>query len=165
MDLGNIWTVYCEDRLGSAIETARPVPVTPWRGIELTWTWHPMFVAKFDVLQDVPYSTAFDEEADIALMALAMRNSFDAMDGTSAGAWRVLYERLSYTQVVMLANEAAKKPVISRLPEGLSETEQAIAIGLQFLLGGARTIDRRLLPKSKPGKLPPFPASTSLRRQ
>ena len=165
MDLSEIWLAYCADRLGPAIEDAEAIAIAPWRGVELLFRWHPLFVDKTDAIAAVPYAQSFDDEADFALVMLARDDAFDAFQTRSAGAWRVLYERLVFAETVLLVNEVRLNAVIGRLPVGLAEEQQSRALGLMFLLGGARTIDRRLLPRSKPGTLPSFPASTSLRLQ
>ena len=164
MELSEIWLWYCSERLGQPSRLPDPVALSPWDGLELFLTFHPMFLARIEAIAATPYLRRFDGEADEGLAQLARFDGFDAWDGMSAGAWRVLYERLAYAEVVALTNEAAGNPVIAHLPAGLDVQSRARALLLQFLLGGARSIDRRLLPRSPRGAAAPLPGSTSLRR-
>ena len=163
MELKDIWMWYCEQRLGAA-ELPPPIPVSPWQAMELFWDMHPMFTARYDAIKAVPYSPAFDEEADGALAQMAITDSFDGWEGLSSGAWRVMSERLQYTEVVILANEVQGSEVIAHLPLGLDRRSRVRALLLMFLLGGGRTIDRRLLPARPDGSLPAFPSTQTLKR-
>ncbi|MFC2254876.1 hypothetical protein ACETRX_35140 [Labrys portucalensis] len=164
MELREIWIAYCEQQLGDRAASAAPVIISPKKAMALLWNFNALFTPRVAAITATAFSTQFDEEADGALAMLARTDSFASWERMSAGAWRVLYERHLYTLVVMDANAALSEPVISRLPSGLTRQSQARALLLQFLLGGARSIDRQLLPLSKPGTLPAFPANTSLRR-
>lgn len=164
MKLSEIWIWYCEQRLGS-LPKRGAAALSPDEVLQAFWTVHPHFTGRMDAIKAAPYSTDFDEEADGALSALAATDSFDTWDGLSVGAWRVLYERLAYCEVVVLANVAAGTEVIDHLPPGLNRQSTERALLLRYLLGHGRTIDRRLLPRSQPGKLPPFPVSATFRRQ
>lgn len=164
MELSEVWIWYASERLGPRARTAEPRPISPWKGVELMFGWHPVLQPYADFAKAVSYDTSFDEEADNALCGLARSDSFATWNRLTAGAWRVLWERLAYAEAVMLANEVAGERVITHLPRGLDWQSRSRALGLQFLLGGAKTIDRRLLASTAPGALPTLPASTSSRR-
>ena len=164
MELSEIWIAYCEERFPQGAAFPQPEPVSPTMAAELFFDLHPLFRARMDGFTNVPYNTAFDDEADGALAHMARFDTFERWGELSAGAWRVLYERFVYAQAVVLANEAAKEPVIGHLPVGLDRDAQSKALLLKFLLGGARTIDRELLPPTADGSLPTLPAGTPLRK-
>lgn len=162
--LRNVWIVYCEERLGRPLDTTQPVAIAPWQGMELLFRFNTMFAARTEMLKSVQFDEAFDAHADGALCQFAKDDAFDGWLKLNAGGWRILYERHLYALTVMAANAAANEPVISHLPEGLDEERQARALWLQFLLGGARRIDRRLVPKAMPGDIPRFPGEASLKQ-
>ncbi|NNV23918.1 hypothetical protein EHE22_26580 [Ochrobactrum pseudogrignonense] len=164
MKLSEIWMWYCAERFPSETELPAMEPVSPWDAVELFFDLHPLFTARYDAIKLVPYDTAFDDEVDGALAHMARFDTFDGWDKMSAGAWRVMSERLSYAEAVVLANEAHKEPAIAHLPIGLDRQSRARALLLMFLLGGARSIDRRLLPKQPDGSLPSFPATLLLQK-
>lgn len=161
MELSKAWIAYCEPKVAPDAEAE---PFSPDLVMERLWLFNPLFTARFDAITATDFSTVFDEEADGALMDLAWHDRI-AWDGLSVGAWRVLFDRHEYALIVAMANKTAGVAVIAGLPRGLSEEEQSRALLLQFLLGGARTIDRRLLPKSRSGRVPPIPGTTLLRQQ
>lgn len=165
MELKDVWIAYCEDRLGAAAETAVPLRLSPDDGMRLLFDWGQLFTARMEALGAVSYDIAFDAEADSALCMLARDDSFAAFDAMSAGAWRVMYERWSWAMVVMMTNKMEDTPVIGGLPSGLADNQRTRAFGLQFLLGGARTIDPRLLEKARRTGSLRIPGSLSLRRQ
>lgn len=164
MELSEIWLWYCEQHI-PAIAMPGAEGLSPEKVLEDFWTFHPLFSGRSDVISATPYSTDFDEAADEALARMAMEDSFASWDGISAGAWRVLHERLVYCSVVVSANLVAGSEVIVHLPSGLSPKVRARALLLRYLLGHGRTIDRRLLPKSLRGSAQPFPVSAPIRRQ
>lgn len=168
MDLRDAAQWYAERRLGRELngaDSADAVKLTPWQTLELLWVFHPLFTPRWDGLQATSYSEAFDREADEALLRLAERDSLDHWEDLSAGAWRVLWERLAFLEVVILANEAAGTKVFTGVPRSLDNLSRSRMLLLTFLLGPARTIDRDVLPRSEPGTAPRFPSSTPLRRQ
>ena len=168
MDLRDVAQWYAERRLGRALssrDAADAVRLTPWQTLEALWVFHPLFTPRWDAIEATPYSETFDAEADEALVLLAKVDSFDHWDGLSAGAWRVLFERLAFLEVVILANEAEGAKVFTGVPRALDQRSRSRMLLLTFLLGPARTIDRGVLPKSDPGKAPKFPSSMPLRRQ
>lgn len=164
MELSDVWIWYCEERFPNEEDLPKPEPVTPRQALELFFDLHPMFTERNDAIKLVAYNTAFDGEADGALAHLARFDTFDGWNEMSAGAWRVISERLLYAETVAAANEAHGEPVIAHLPVGLDRKSRARALLLMFLLGGARTIDRRLLPERPDGSLPPFPGTLPLRK-
>ena len=115
-----------------------------------------MFHARFDAINATPYDTAFDERADNMLMHLGSNDDFTDWDQGGDGAFRVLFERLMLTEVVMAAILVKKTPVITRIPLGMSEHQQAVALLLMYLLGPSRVIDRAILPARPPGHLRPL---------
>ena len=165
MELSRVWIGYCEKRLGPAAGSAATVSLSPKDTHALLYEWNGLFTGRASTLLDIPYSTAFDDEADAALCEVARLDNFRTWDRLSAGAWRNLLERLTYAQGVALANEMAGTDFIAWLPSGLSRRERSRAVGLQFLLGGARTIDPKWLSDRGHGAQTAFPASTSLRPQ
>lgn len=164
MELKDIWWWYCEQRFPD-IDMPPPKPISPHDALSLLFDLFPMFTARSDIIDATRYNTSYDAEADAALAYLAQHNSFAAWDQMSAGAWRIINERLIYTAVVFAANEAARNPVIAHHPIGLDRQSSARALMLEFLLGGARIIDRKLLREKPDGSLPEFPASTIVRPQ
>lgn len=166
MSLSSVWLWYCEQHLSAAqLGAQRTRALSPDEVMEAFWTFHPLFIGRLDVIKATPYSKQFDVTADGALGAMAMTDSFASWEEMPAGAWRVLYERFVYCSTVVAANMAAGTPVIDQVPAGLAPEKTARALLLRYLLGHGRTIDRRVLPLSAPGTLPPFPASIPIRRQ
>lgn len=165
MELEDVWTWYCWQRLGEPVERPQMEPLTPEAGLKLLWEFHPLFTPRMDAIRATAYSDAFDDQADAALAALARDNDLASWNELDAGTWRVLYERLAYSETVMVVNMLAGTPSIGRLPRGLDDASRSRAVLLQFLLGGGRSIDRRLLPRSTAGSAPAFPAVSSLRQQ
>ncbi len=53
-------------------------------------------------LTAVEYNDAFDDEADAMLLRLAATESAGDWDSANAGAWKVLSERLLYSETVLL---------------------------------------------------------------
>jgi len=165
MELSRVWVTYCEKRLGPAADKATTVAISPKDTHELLYEWNGLFTRRASTLLEVPYSTEFDDEADAALCEAARVDNFRSWERLSAGAWRNLLERLTYAQGVALTNEMAGTDFIAWLPSGLSRRERSRAVGLQYLLGGARTIDPKWLSDKGRGAQTTFPASTSLRPQ
>lgn len=161
--LREVWIVYCEERLGRPLDETEPQAIAPWRGIELLWRFNGMFSERSEMLKSVEFDERFDPHADGALCQMAKDDGFAAWDRLNAGGWRILYERHIYALTVMAANAASREPVISHLPAELDDERLARALWLQFLLGGARRIDRRLVPKSMPGDIPRLPGEASLK--
>lgn len=165
MELEDIWLWYCEQRLGQPKERPDIEALEASEVLELLWTLHPLFTARSEAIAATPFSDAFNDEADGALAQMAIANSFKGWDRISAGAWRVLYERLVFCETVIILNQAQGDGFTTRLPAGLDQEDQMRALLLKLLLGEGRSIDRRLLARSPRGRAPSFPASTSLRRQ
>ncbi len=165
MELDEIWLWYCEHRLGKELENIPPETFSPDDVLERLWVFLPMFTGRHDAIEATKYSKRFDGEADGALSYLATENETDGWDKMSAGAWRVLQERLTYCLIVICANKYEKVDVIDRLPAGLDRKEQSNALLLKYLLGHGRTVDRKVLPVSKPGTAPAFPPDMKLRKQ
>jgi hypothetical protein len=168
MDLGYVAQMYAEARLGrplTRLDAEQAEALSPRQTFELLWEIALEFTPRMDAINATPYSTDFDLEADNALIAMAKSDSFEAWDTLSAGAWRVLYERLAYLLVVVLANEAAGKQRFTRVPPDLDVPSKAKMVFLTFLLTFARTVDRQLLRQSPPGSAPVLPGAMTLRRQ
>lgn len=157
MDLGKVWMEYCFEAIGRPPKPPALRPLTPWEVVERLFDFHPLFAPRHEEISATPYSTAFDDAADAALLTLARDDDLSSWEALSAGAWRVLMERLVYSEVVAIANVLAGTPVIARLPPGLTRQQEGRALLLQFLLGGGRSIDRKLLPTPAPGAAPAFP--------
>ncbi|MBB4953994.1 hypothetical protein H4S14_002056 [Agrobacterium vitis] len=164
MELSEIWLWYCGERFPNEEELPPPEPISPFGALELLFDLHPMFTARYDAIKLTPYNTAFDGEADGALAHMARFDSFDAWNTMTAGAWRVMNDRLAYAEAVLCVNEAEGNPVIAHLPIGLDRQSQARALMLMYLLGGARTIDRRLLAARPDGSPPELPSQLPLQR-
>ncbi len=167
MDLKDVAQWYAERRLGRALgpdDAAEAVRLSPQHALEMLFAFHPLFTPRWDALEATPYSDAFDTEADEALLKLAELDNLDHWDGLSAGAWRVLWERLAFLEVVIIANMVAGTRVLTGVPRSLDERSRSRMLLLTFVLGPARTIDRGVLPRSEPGTALRFPSSTALRR-
>lgn len=160
-----LWLWYAAERLGQPKKQPPFESMTAGQALELLWQLHPVFTGRSDAIAATPYSADFDAEADAALEALAVTDSFDRWEAISAGAWRVLYERHVYAATVLTASMVRNTGFTEHLPVGLDGKAQGRALFLKLLLGPARTIDRQLLPRSKPEALPAFPADMTLRRQ
>ncbi len=165
MKLSEVWLAYCETRFPNEASLPPPEPLAPWDAIELFFDLHPMFTAQYDIINSVPFDTSFDEEADGALCQLAMVDSFDGWDAMSAGAWRVMSERLLWSQTVLAVNAARETEVIAHLPIGLDRQSKARALMLMYLFGGGRSIDSRMLRERPDGRFPGFPADRPIRKQ
>lgn len=163
MELNEVWLWYSRSQLPDTITTIEPQALSPDDVMALFWTFHPLFAGMSDVIKSVPYSTDFDEEADLALVDLAADDAFDAWPEMSAGAWRVMYERFVFCSTVVAANMVAGTRVIDQIPQGLSETAKARTLLLRYLLGHGRKIDRHILPLSRQGAAPHLPASRPIR--
>ena len=166
MELNEIWLWYVNEHT-VANAAARPsLEFRAWDTLERFFDLHPMITARYDAINTTRYSMEFDNVADGALAQMAMSDSFAGWEELPAGGWRVISERLLYSEVV-LGVMAAKEQgtVIDRLPLGLTKERQAKALLLKYLLGHGRTIDRKVLPTRPDGSLPEFPAAQTLRRQ
>lgn len=165
MDISKLWLTYCEERLGRQPDPEHVEHLGPWQCLELLWWWVPVISQRDSAIMTTAYNPAFDDEADNGLMLVCFDNGFDRLDEVmSLGGWRVLRERLAYALVTMAVQEYNGAGNISMLPLGLEPHDRAVALGLAFLGGPAKTIDRKLLPPSAPGTLPAFPG-LSLRKQ
>lgn len=165
MEFLELVLAYAERHLGRAPEPASAEKVSPAAALELLWEFHPLFTPRMPAIEATPYSTSFDREADNALLRMAETDSFDAWEGLSAGAWRVLQERLTYVETVAVVNEAKGTGVFTSVPSGLARQQKARFVLLLQLLGPGRTVDRQLLSRSKPGSASAFPSGQTLRRQ
>jgi hypothetical protein len=165
MELRDVWYWYCQQRFPEEKELPPPQPVSPWEGLELLFDLHPMFTARSDIVSSVEYDTVFDDEVDGALCKLAVVDDFGSWDEMTAGGWRVMSERLLWSETVIAANAASDVDVIAHLPAGLNRQSSARALMLMYLLGGGRTIDPRVLDKRRDGTFPGFPADRPIRRQ
>lgn len=163
MDWKSALSSYCQGRFPFLAELPPPVPVEPWEAVELFFDLHPMFTARFDVINSVAYDPNFDGEADEALLDLARTNSFDGWQNMSAGAWRVMAARFTYMETVAAGNAAAGTEVMFHLPAGLGRESKTRALLIAFLLGDARTIPPKLLPKKGRGGFPAFPETKPIR--
>lgn len=164
MELNEIWYWYCEQRFPHEKELPKPEPVAPWDALDLLFDLHPMFTARYDIINSVPYDMVFDGEVDGALCQLAQLNSFDGWDEMSAGAWRVMSERLLWSETVIAVNAAQDKQVIAHLPVGLDRQSSARALMIMYLLGGGRTIDPKMLRERSDSRFPAFPAKRPIRK-
>lgn len=165
MELSEIWMWYCEERLPKEGKRTPLIELAPWDALDLFFDLHPMFTARYDVINSVAYDTAFDGEADGALSHMARFDTFDGWDRLSAGGWRVISERLLWSETVIAANAAEGTKVIAQLPRGLDRQSQSRALMLMYLLGGGRTIDPRMLRKRPDGRFPAFPSERPIRKQ
>ncbi|KIC38129.1 hypothetical protein RA27_20370 [Ruegeria sp. ANG-R] len=165
MQLSEVWMSYCADRFPEEKELPPPMPVDPWEALELLFELHPMFTARYDAIKSAPFDRIHDEETDGALCQLAMTDSFAGWDGLSAGGWRVMIERLIWSETVIAANAAQNNPVIAHLPEGLDRMSSAKALLLMYLLGGGRDVDTRTLDARPRGTFPSLPAQRPIRKQ
>ena len=154
MDLREAWTLYCEQKFPDPENLPPLDPLSPRETAMLLFENSFLFAARHDRITATPYDKVFDEEADGSLIWLAQFDNFELWDKMSAGGWRVMYERYVYAQVVAMANAAAKEPVMTRIPRGLDPQSQARTVLLQLLLGGARTIDPRLLERHRHQGIP-----------
>ena len=164
MELRDAWLLYCEQKFPDAEYLPDPEAFSPKETAMLLYEAGYLFTPRMAAINATPYDTLFDEEADGALIWLARFDNFELWDKMSAGGWRVMYERFSYAIVVAGANAAAGTEVMTRLPQGLDHQSQCRAAMLQFLLGGARTIDPRLLEKHKLEGLPPTASLQPIRK-
>lgn len=164
MELRDAWLLYCEQKFPDAEYLPDPEAFSPEETAMLLYETGYLFTPRMAAIKATPYDTHFDEEADGALIWLARFDNFELWDKMSAGGWRVMYERFSYAIVVAGANAAAGTEVMTRLPQGLDHQSQCRAAMLQFLLGGARTIDPRLLEKHKHEGLPPTASLQPIRK-
>lgn len=166
MEMDEAWIWYVGQHVPKGALTRPPTEFIALQTLESFFDLHPMFTMRWDAINATPYSTEFDEIVDGALAQMAMADHFDGWEELPAGAWRVLAERLLYSEAV-LAAMWAKEPetVIDRLPAGLSPERQSKALLLKYLLGSGRTIDRQMLRAKPDGSLPSFPAMQTLRRQ
>jgi hypothetical protein len=156
---------YCIEKHGADPDVTRAerVPDT-----ETLTAFEPVFALmaqRFDVIRATPYSEDFEEEADGALAALAITDSLDSWEDITAGAWRVLCDRLRQAIILITAARMNGAPVIDTLPRGLPREFWGRALVLQWLLIHSRSIDRQVLPLSEPPALPSFPPTTPIRRQ
>lgn len=164
MDVIKLVLAYAERHLGRTPDPSSAEKISPAAALELLWEFHPLFTPRMPAIEATPYSTSFDAEADGALVRMAETESFDAWESLSAGAWRVLQERLTYVEIAAAVNDLKGTEVFTLVPSGLAREQQARVVLLILLLSEGKTIDRRVLPLSKPGTAPTFPAGQTLRK-
>lgn len=166
MELKEVWLAYVNDRISAANAVLAPVEFTAEASMRRFFDLHPMFSARWAAINATPFNSDFDESADMALVQLAAKDSFDDWDRLPAGIWRVIGDRLMYSQIV-LAVMMFKEPdrIIDRLPQGLTQQEQSKALLLKYLLGHGRSIDRHILPITHDLSLGSFPGAQTLRKQ
>jgi len=156
---------YCIEKHGGDPDVSRAERVPDTETLKAFEPVFALMAQRFDVIRATPYSEDFDEEADGALAALAITDSFESWEDITAGAWRVLLDRMRQAIIVIEAARVGGEPVIETLPRGLPRHARRQALVLQWLLIHSRSIDRQLLPLSEPPELPSFPATTPIRRQ
>jgi hypothetical protein len=165
MQRNEVWLAYVNDRIKPKHVDRPPVELRAWQTLALFFDLHRLFTERWDAISATPYSVEFDDEADLALLQLAATDKMSGWEQLSAGAWRVLAERLLYCEVVLAAMGAQEpEAIMDRLPQGLKAGQQAHALLLKYLLGHGRTIDRQVLPLRQDERLPTFPSSQSLRK-
>lgn len=106
--------------------------ITGDRYLEIMWPLNDMFRARLHEIRVLPYSSAFEGEADAAVASLA-DNPSGAWKNISTGAWRVLLERHAQMIEVATANMIAGNPLIT-LPPGPGLTDDELRVGLALLL-------------------------------
>lgn len=164
MDLQEVALWYAEDRLGHPPDPRRRAELSPEEVLKLLWDFHPLFTPRYDAIRATAYDDAFDEEADMALVQLARTDDLSSWDGLTAGAWRVLAERLLYLETVAATNLAAGTKVFTSIPRGLDRRSRGRFVLVLLLLGAARTIPREVIDRPDRGTFPGFP-EMPLRRQ
>ena len=165
LELRDARLLYCEQKFPNAVAMPAPQSFDPEQTAMLLYESAFLFTARQASIKATPFDPVFDDEADGALIWLARFDNFDLWDQMSAGGWRVMYERFTYAITVAGANAVAGTSVMTRLPVGLDRQSQARAALLQFLLGGARNIDPRLLAKHRDQGLPSAESFRPIRRQ
>ncbi|NVM42017.1 hypothetical protein HWX16_16940 [Ochrobactrum intermedium] len=166
MELNEVWLVYANKHMLSNAADLPPIEFTASETLRCFFDVHPMFTGRWDAIMSVSFNAAFEEEADMGLVQLAATNSFKDWERLSAGAWRVINERMMYSEVVLSLTMAREpKSIMDRLPQGLGSDQQTIALLLKYLLGHGRTIDRRVLPVKDRRSLVEFGAMQTLRQQ
>lgn len=156
-DMREIALWYAEARLGRAPDPRRRTSLSPEEVLQLLWEFHPLFTPRSDAFSATPYAEAFMSEADTALVWLARTDDFASWDGLSAGAWRVLAERLSYLEAIVARAWLEGAKVFTSVPRGLDRRSKGRFVLLLLLLGEARTIPPSLLERSGSGAFPGFP--------
>jgi hypothetical protein len=156
---------YCIEKHGGDPDVSRAERVADTETLKAFEPVFALMAQRFDVIRATPYSEDFDEEADGALAALAITDSFESWEDITAGAWRVLLDRMRQAIIVIEAAGMSGEPVIDTLPRGLPREARRQALVLKWLLVHSRSIDRKLLPLSEPPALPSFPPTTPIRRQ
>lgn len=157
MELRDVALWYAEDRLGRAPDPRRRTSLSPEEVLRLLWDFHPMFTPRSDAISATPYAEVFMSEADAALVQLARTDDFSSWDALSAGAWKVLAERLRYLETVLATNWHAGTKVFTSIPRGLDRRSKGRFVFLLLLLGEARTIPPQLLERTGSGRFPGFP--------
>lgn len=168
MELKHAWMWYCQERFPDPNANPAPEPVSPMQALSLLSDLQPMFTARIDMIEATPYNTAFDNEADNMLLHLARFDDLSAWENGSAGAWRVLTERLRLSVSMLRLDELDGKKVIGQLPSGLDRRSKARAVMLVQLGNRRSDVPPEWLPKQgheQPAAIPDFPADWPLKKQ
>lgn len=126
---------YMARRLGRSLDGVEPVAISPWGVIEILWPLNDLFRENIHQIRTLPYDPAFEKEADVAIEQFSRRPGKSGWESLSGRAWRVLLERHQQIMLVAMANEAAGRPSMTRLPHGLPEDAELPALMLLLLHG------------------------------
>jgi len=167
MEFNEVWLAYVNQRITEEMASRASLEFRAWGTLERFFEFHPMLTARWNAIAATSFNTDFDEIADRALVQVAATDSFASWDEhLPAGGWRVISDRLLYSQIVLCVM-ATKEPkaIMDGLPRGLTRDQENNALLLKYLLGHGRSIDRRVLPIRHDLSLGSFPRSQTLRRQ
>lgn len=147
-------------QLGDGWKSGPFVYLNLWQIAEAQWPMFEVFKAHHAQIASIPYSSAFEDEADQALAFLADGGTWSATY-PSPGAWRVLHERNLQSLTVAAANEAKGNSEIIPVPASLPSEHYRIAAML-FLQWAMPLV---LPPAAVPSfEVPPMAAPGNLQR-
>lgn len=129
----NVAIAFMERKMGAAINDCPPVPISPWRLIELMWPLNDIFRPHIHKIRTLSYDPSYEEQADEAIDAFAEQPEYSTWECLPGPVWRVLLERHQQMLSVAALNEANGTPSITRLPLPLPHRDRLPALMLLML--------------------------------
>jgi len=166
MDLGReLWAQYLENFLPIKGKMPEIDRLRPQEVLKLIWHFNTVFAPMKSVLDEMPIQTAFDGEADAALIKLSQTGKQECFEGISLGAWRILYDRHLWSLCALFLEESNPDAFMIPIPRKASRKIRATAAWLYVLAGPGRSPSEQWRKTSLSEQLLAIPATLPTTRQ